>query len=218
MDTEVSAEIAEAGNDTPMARKSVNHLPNYESLIDPTRRIRMLVIGSFYDNSVDKRQKSLHPDSLIVGIDVDTKLLKIADSQGIHVRIGGEQGDFFLSRVAAEFGPFDIILDIGTHTSSHMVNCFRCLFMNALSEGGAYIVERVDCDYRRSYRDSRVSFMDLITALVDAMHSNAIAAVPKFRASNPGSVVEVSVPAITEALGGIEICDSVVIVRRAVQV
>jgi hypothetical protein len=177
----------------------------------------MLEIGSFYGHSLQMWQEYLHPGSLIVGIDINSNLLKIADSRGIHVRIGGKQNVSFLREVAAEFGPFDIILDGGSHTSSSMVNSFRCLFANALSETGVYMVEDVDYDYWTFYRDSRVSFIDLVGALIDAMHSHYQVATGEtnFRVGHPDRMREVSVPAIAPILGSIEIYDSIVVVRRA---
>lgn len=215
VDAELHGETAGLGNHTSTIPKSPNYSPIYESVANLTSRTRMLVIGSFYGDSVELWQNFLDPDSLIVGIDVDAKLVKIADSQGIHVRIGAEQTSSSLSEVAAEFGPFDVILDTGSHTSSHMVDCFRCLFVSALRDGGAYIVEGVDCDYRKSYRDSPVSFIDLVRALIDAMHSKkVITSGTSPRKSSPDSMLEVSVPTITPALRSIEIYQSVVIVRR----
>jgi hypothetical protein len=192
----------------------------------------MLEIGSFHDDSLEMWREYLHPESLIVCIDLSQKLLKIADSGGAHVRIGGRRDISFLREVAAEFGPFDFILDGGSrsfthvlpslagragHTSSHMVDSFRCLFANALSDSGVYMVEDVDCDYWTFYRDSRVSFMDLVKALIDALHGHYQVATGEtnFRVGHPDRIREVSVPAITPILGSIEIYDSVVVVRRA---
>ncbi len=97
-----------------------------------------------------------------------------------------------------------------------MVESFRCLFANALSDSGVYVVEDVDCDYWMRYRDSRVSFIDLVRALIDAMHGHYQVATSetKFRVDHSDRIREVSVPAITPILGSIEIYDSIVIVRR----
>ncbi len=46
-----------------------------------------------------------------------------------------------------------------------MVDSFRCLFANALSDSGVYMVEDVHCDYLTPYRDSRLSFVDFVRAL-----------------------------------------------------
>lgn len=215
-DTELHGEMAEIFNRTPRAHKLAHYLPIYEAAVDRTRPIRMLVIGSFYEDSLQMWQEYLHPDSLIVGIDVNSELLKIADSAGIHVRLGGAQSVSFLSEVAAEFGPFDVIVDDGSHTSSHMVDSFRCLFANALSDSGVYMVEDVDCDYWKFYRDSRVSFIDFVRALIDAMHSHYQVSnnETSFRVGHPDRIREVTVPAITPILGSIEIYDSFVVVRR----
>jgi hypothetical protein len=217
VDTELQGEMAHVFNHTPRVHKFAHYLPIYESVVDRTRPIRMLEIGDFYGDSLQMWQEYLHPDSLIVSIDINSKLLKIADSVGIHVRFGGEQGVSFLREVAAEFGPFDVILDDGSHTSSHMVDSFRCLFANVSSDSGVYMVEDVDCDYWKSYRDSRVSFIDLVRALIDAMHGHyqVTTSETNFRVGHPDRVREVSVPAITPILGSIEIYDSIVVVRRA---
>ena len=217
VDAELHGEMAEILNRTPGVHKLAHYLPIYESVVDRTTPIRMLEIGSFYERSLQMWREYLHPDSLIVSIDIISQLLSIADSGGIHVRFGGEQGVSFLREVAAEFGPFDVILDDGCHTSSHMVDSFRCLFANALSDSGVYMVEDVDRDYWKSYRDSRVSFIDLVRALIDAMHSHYQVAISEtnFRVGHPDRIREVSVPAITPILGSIEIYDSIVVVRRA---
>jgi hypothetical protein len=217
VDTEPRGEMAEVFNRTAGVHKLAHYLPIYESVVDRTRPIRMLQIGSFYRDSLQMWQEYLHPDSLIVGIDVNSKLLKIAESGGICVRICGEQNDPFLREVAAEFGPFDVILDEGSHTSSHMVDSFRRLFATALTDSGIYIIEDVDCDYWKSYRDSRLSFIDFVRALIDAMHGHyhVTAGETNFQVGHPDRIQKVSVPAITPILGSIEIHDSIVLVRRA---
>ena len=93
----------------------------------------------------------------------------------------------------------------------------RCLFANFLSDGGIYIVEDVYCDYRRCYRDSRISFIDFVRALIDAMHAHyqVTTSETNFQVGHPNRIREVSVPAITPILGAIEIYDSLVVVRRA---
>lgn len=217
LDTELRGEMAEAFDRAPRVDKSVHYLPIYESVVDRTRPLRMLKIGSFYEDSLHMWREYLHHDSLIVSIDKNAKLLKIADSQGINVRFGAGDTVSFLREAAAEFGPFDIVLDHGSHTSSHMVDSFRCLFANALSDNGIYMVEDVHCDYQTAYRDSRLSFIDFVRALIDAMHSPYQAATSEasFRIGHPDRIQEVSVPAITPILGSIEIYDSIVVLRRA---
>lgn len=209
-------DTAQAVNHTPPAHKFARHLSIYESVLDRTKPIRMLAFGSFYENSLKLWQEYIHPASLIVWSDVQSKLLKIAESGKVYVRVYDEPNGPLMSQLTSEFGPFDVILDAGSKASSHMVDSFRYLFMTALGDGGVYIVEDVGCDYQTPYRDSRLSFIDLVKALIDAMHAHYQAASNKtsFRVGHAGRIEEVPVPAITPVLGGIEIYDSIVVVRR----
>ena len=168
--TELNGEMAEVINRTARVHKLAHYLPVCESVVEGARPIRMLEIGSFYGDSLQIWQEYLHPDSLIVGIDLDSKLVKIANSGGVHVRIVGEKNDSLLSELAAEFGPFDVILDAGSHTSSQMVDSFRCLFANALSDSGVYVVEDGYCDFWAFY--NRFSFIDVVKALIDAVYGH----------------------------------------------
>lgn len=217
VETDLHGEMAEIFSRTPRVHKLAHYFSVYESVVDRSRPIRMLEICGFHGGSLQMWREYLHPDSRIVSVDIDSKLLKVGGSDGIHVRIGDERGAPFLTELAAEFGPFDVILDEGSHTSSHMVDSFRCLFADALHEGGLYIVEDVHCDYWTFYRDSRISFMDLVKALIDAMHGHyqVASGETNFRVGHPDRLLEVVVPAVTPILGGIEIYDSIVIVRRA---
>jgi predicted O-methyltransferase YrrM len=216
VDTEPDGAMAESLNRTSLVHELAHYLPIYESVVDRNRPLRMLEIGDFYGGSLHMWQEYLHPDSLIVSIDVNSKLLKIANSNGNYVRIVDGPDVSLLHETAKEFGPFDVILDHGNHTSSRMIASFRCLFLNALSDGGVYIVGDVNCDYWTSYRDSRVSFIDFVRALVDAMHSQYQIATDEthFRVGHTNRLQEVSVPAIAPNLGSIEIYDSMIVVRR----
>jgi hypothetical protein len=197
--------------------KSTRYLPIYESVLDGSKPIRMLEIGSFYSDPLKKWQQYLHHDSQLVSVDVKSRLLKIAQSEGTHVRLADEHDGCLLSEIASEYGPFDVILDSGNHTSSQMVDSFRCLFANALCDNGIYIVEDVDRDYRKAFRDSHSSFIDFVRALIDAMpsHYRALTSKGKFQGKHPHQPSDGPVLAITPMLGAIEIYDSLVIVRRA---
>lgn len=216
MDTKLDGATAEVFKRTG-PDKLAHYLPVYESVIDRSKAIKMLELGSFYADSLKMWQEYLHPNSLIVSIDVKSQLTKVAGSGNIHVRFGDEESDSFLENWATQFGPFNVILDNGNHTSSQMVDSFRGLFAAALCDNGVYIVEDVDCDYRKAYRDSHISFIDFVGALIDAMHGHYRAASSNagFRLGHANQPRDGSVPAITPLLGGIEIYDSLVVVRRA---
>jgi hypothetical protein len=170
VDTELHGGMAEVIDRTPRVHRLPHYLPMYERTAIRTDAVRMLEIGSFYGDSLQMWQEYLHPDSVIVGIDIDSQLVKIADSGDVHVRIAGEQHDSLLRDIAEEFGPFDVIIDAGSQTSSRMKNSFRYLFENALSDSGVYILEDVYCDYWTLYNS--FSFSDLVSALIDVVRGH----------------------------------------------
>lgn len=217
-DTPLAGELGAIFIKTGGGNKWLNYLPVYESVIDRSRPIRMLEIGVFHGGSLRMWREYLHPQAVIVGIDIDANCKQFQDPENnVHVRIGAQQDATFLQEVNAEFGPFDVILDDGSHLTSHMVDSFRSLFLSALAEPGAYIVEDVHSNYWKSYRDSPMSFVDFIAVLVDAMHAHYPEAEGElnFRTDHPARLHEVSVPRITPKLGSIEIHDSIVVVRKA---
>lgn len=170
VNTELDAQPPEVADRTPRVHPLPSCSAIYESVIDRTRPVRMLEMGSFYGDSVTRWRDFLHPDSLVVGIDIDSKFVSIADSRRRHVRICGEQGDSLLSDVAAEFGPFDVIVDARSHASSHIVNSFRRLFDGALNDHGTYLIQDVYFDRWTLY--SSFSPADLGSGLVDLLHGH----------------------------------------------
>ena len=76
--------------------------------------------------------------------------------------------EFDLQGVVEEFGPFDLIIDDGSHIASHMLASFNYLFLEGLNDAGIYFVEDTHSNYFQSHRDTEFSFMDMAKSLVDA--------------------------------------------------
>ena len=91
------------------------------------------------------------PRGRIVGIDVAEKKLDLGPRVTI---VRGSQTDAeFLARVTAEHGPFDIIIDDGSHVPSHVVASFKALFP-ALAGDGLYVIEDVQTAFWPKYGGS----------------------------------------------------------------
>lgn len=200
--------------------KWAQYLPVYEAALAPfrDRPIRMLEIGVARGGSLRMWRRYLHPESTLVGLDIDPACRRFdAPQQGVHVRIGAQQDTGFLRGVVSEFGPFDVILDDGSHMTSHMVESFRYLFPNALAAGGVYIVEDLHSNYWTAQRDSDLSFVDFAGWLVDAMHAHyqLAAGEPDFRVGHPRRRQAFAVPLATVLLESVEFHDSIAVIRRA---
>jgi hypothetical protein len=213
------SELARVFADADDIHKWAHYLPIYESAFASyrDRPIRMLEIGVFRGGSLAMWRRYLHPESVIVGIDIDPETKQYDDSaNGVHVRIGGQQDVDFLSSVADEFGPFDIILDDGSHLSSHMTTTFKYLFPNALAEGGVYLVEDIHANYWLQLRDTTTTFADFTKYLTHAMHAHYRLGKDEkfFRTDGPRRSQQFRVPLATTIIHRIEIHDSITVVHR----
>lgn len=135
------------------------------------RPVRMLEIGVYRGGSLRMWKKYFHPDSTIVGVDIDPSCAahEIADSN-VFVRIGSQADPKFLAAVNGEFGPFDIILDDGSHKTHHQIASFGALFRSSLNEGGCYMVEDMHTNYWLKHVDSPETFIEVAKQLVDILH------------------------------------------------
>jgi hypothetical protein len=124
------------------------YTPVYHSLFAHMRDkpIRLLEIGvGGYDfRKIGGASLSMwsdyFPDGHILGIDVAEKKLSLGPR--IQVHQGSQDDPVFLSRMSEEHGPFDIIIDDGSHMPKHVSASFNILFPK-LADHGLYVIEDV---------------------------------------------------------------------------
>ena len=217
-----SGELERLFFETDNVHKWLHYLPVYERALAGLRAKpgRFLEIGVWRGGSLGMWRRYFHPETVIVGIDIDPSCKRFdraATNQ--HVRIGSQEDVEFLRAVVSEFGPFDAILDDGSHLSSHMVETFRFLFTNGLADGGTYIVEDLHCNYWTSHRDDRMSFVDFTRCLIDSMHAHyhglPAEGEGRFRLDSVDRRRSFDVPLATVLLESIEVHDSIAVIRRA---
>jgi len=190
------------------------HLSQYRD-----RPIRMLEIGVFRGGSLKMWKQYFHPESTIVGIDIDESCQahELAD-QNIFVRIGSQADPNFLAQVNREFGPFDIILDDGSHKTSHMITSFGALFRSALKDGGCYMLEDTHSNYWPRFIDSPMTFIDLSKQMVDRLHEPYIGRKETlFRHEEGETVSELELSYLSANLFGISFYNSIVVFDKKIQ-
>lgn len=119
-----------------------NYCVKYERYL-PFKRynaLKILEIGVLRGDSL-KMWKDYFYRSEIIGIDI-TSECKNYEQDRIHIEIGSQIDGEFLNAVSVKCGPFDMILDDGSHMNSHQIYSFEHLF-KSIKSGGVYIVE--DC-------------------------------------------------------------------------
>jgi hypothetical protein len=176
----------------------------------------MLEIGVFRGGSLRMWKEYFHPDSTIVGIDIDKSCQahEIAE-QNVFVRIGSQADPNFLANVNGEFGPFDIILDDGSHKTHHQIVSFTALFRDALKDGGCYMVEDVHSNYWLKHVDSPETFIDMTKQMIDMMHEPYFDHKEiEFRHNHPEAIRDMEVSYLSANLSGIAFHDSIVVLDK----
>jgi MycE methyltransferase N-terminal len=115
-----------------------------------TEPVRLLEIGIGGYQFTDWGGESLRmwqryfSRGLIYGLDIFDK----SAVTGPRIRaVQGDQNDpEFLAELGRRFGPFDIIIDDGSHINEHVKTSFRCLFP-FVRLGGLYVVEDTQTAY-----------------------------------------------------------------------
>ncbi len=108
------------------------------------KKLKILEIGvggykdPHYGGASLRMWKRYFPQSLIYSIDIYDK--SPLQEKRIKIYQGSQDDEVFLRKVADEAGPFDIIIDDGSHIVSHILKSFRTLFP-LMNDGGIYAIE-----------------------------------------------------------------------------
>jgi hypothetical protein len=164
------------GNTGPVVHKWRHYLEIYHRYLSRYRGtpVRMLEIGVFRGGSMKLWREYLGPKAVIYGIDVD-KTCSRFDGQYGRVRIGSQDDTAFLRDVVAEMGGVDVVIDDGSHVSSHQITSFNGLF-GLLDPHGIYICEDVHSNYWPGWYEGGYgrgdTFIGLTKTLIDDMHAD----------------------------------------------
>lgn len=111
--------------------------------------VRILEIGVYKGGSLQMWKNYFGAKATIVGIDIN-KNCKAYEEDRIHICIGSQADKDFLVSVSEQWGPFDIVLDDGSHEMEHQIITFETLFP-LLKEGGVYLCEDCHSSYSSRY-------------------------------------------------------------------
>ena len=134
--------------------KWTHYFPVYEKHFKPLtdKPIKILEIGILNGGSLQMWRKYFHPDSVIVGIDINPDC-KVHEEDGVHVRIGDQSDPEFLQSLIDEFGKFDLVIDDGSHHVSHVNKTFQFLYPK-IQNTGIYLIEDTHAAYWSSHGGS----------------------------------------------------------------
>lgn len=116
--------------------------------------------------------RTYFPNAQVIGVDIYAKNL----SEPRIVTVQGDQSDrSFLTQLAERFGPFDLIVDDGSHVNEHVLTTLDVLF-GAVKPGGTYAIEDVETAYSVAYGGgppgSPGTSIDFVKSLLDPLNAH----------------------------------------------
>ena len=173
METGTYRELFEA-HDGRVARKWDHYFEIYDAYLTKLRGqpVTMMEIGVGDGGSLELWRKYLGPDARLVGVDINPYCRQFS-GDGIEIFIGDQGDRNFMRSIAEEVGPFDIILDDGSHIMNDLRASFLALF-GSVKPGGLYIAEDLHTCYWPDYgggHRSENSFMEDLKGVIDHMHA-----------------------------------------------
>jgi hypothetical protein len=118
------------------------------------RSIRLLEIGiggyesPTWGGASLRMWREYFPRGEIHGLDIYEKQI---DEPRIRVHTGDQADEEFMCNLGREHGPFDVIVDDGSHKNAHIRASFAALFDRYLRPGGIYVIEDMATAYNPKY-------------------------------------------------------------------
>src|SRR5262245_13387187 len=159
-----------------------DYTPVYQELMSPRRRqpVRLLEIGvGGFEGGAGGESllmwAAYFSKGRVYGIDFHDKT---ALSRGrIEVLQSSQTDDSRLTEIARRCGPFDFIIDDGSHVNSHQIASFRVLWP-FVKDRGAYIIEDVQTSYWPAFGGGQLgsgdhahSCMSYFKGIVDSVNA-----------------------------------------------
>lgn len=154
---------------------------HYQTHFAPLRHrpLRLLEIGIGGENAPGEGGASLRmwkayfPRARILGLDLYDK--RAHDEDRITTVMGSQADAAFLEKLSDSAGPFDIVIDDGSHVNGHVLQSFRALFPR-LSANGLYVIEDLQTSYWSAFGGAHPgdtaapTSMNLLKSLVDGLN------------------------------------------------
>lgn len=160
------------------AMKPKDFLLAYAHILATEDLRTILDIGVHEGGSLKFWRELYGPNLKLYGLDIKPECAGFAPSPADKIFIGSQVDRELLDTVANVHGPFDVIIDDGSHQNPHMWATFNHLF-KAVRPGGLYIVEDMFTSYWERYGGGlrrADSFVERCKAYVDTIYARFMGA------------------------------------------
>lgn len=153
-----------------------NYCEKYEKYFpfDTGSKLSILEIGVLKGESL-RMWKDYFSQASIVGIDINPDC-KQSEEDRISIETGSQADDVFLAGVVKKHGPFDLIIDDGSHINSHVIFSFEHLFQSVKPKG-VYVVEDASTSYWANYNgglNKKKSTIEYFKNLIDDVNFRGV--------------------------------------------
>lgn len=142
---------------------------------------QLLEIG-IMDGASLKMWRDYYPGAVIIGVDVDERRARMKIPGVVCAWIDATE-DSEVELLAASKGPFEVIIDDGSHMTADQQRSFELLWP-AVAPGGVYVIEDLHTSYMTNYVNSRqttIEWLEDMAAQVDGGHNIEISDIVVFR-------------------------------------
>jgi predicted SAM-dependent methyltransferase/limonene-1,2-epoxide hydrolase len=134
--------------------------------------VTILEFGIFRGGSLQMWRHYFGARARVIGVDIQPEC-KAFEEEGIAVRIGDQEDRAFLRRLAAEFAPFDVVIEDGGHHMGQQIATFEEIFPR-MTPHGVYVAEDLHTSYWPEYGGGyrqQGTFIEYAKALVDRLNA-----------------------------------------------
>jgi hypothetical protein len=148
---------------------------DYEHILAPLRGrpIRLLEIGVNAGGSLELWQAYFGAAARVHGLDIDPAAIACCPP-GAEAHLGSQDDVGLLRELSKAHGPFDLVIDDGSHMMRHQISSFEALYP-LMTESGVYICEDAFTSYWPEYGGGPPgtgdTFIDYARTKVDELHA-----------------------------------------------
>ena len=138
--------------DTDKSSKAHNFGPAYERFLSPLRETAtsVLEVGVYRGASL-KLWRDYFPAARIVGVDIHPRAVHKVSDPRVKIELGDQGDACFLLRLGRDYGPFDLLVDDGSHKWRHQILFYKTLWP-FLKPGGIMAIEDMHTSFMRHKR------------------------------------------------------------------
>lgn len=133
------------GTDKSSVHHNFLHLYEKHLLSSRDSPITLLEIGIHKGGSI-RMWREYFSAARIIGVDINPTCVALPNLVGIETHVVDQSNVFDLMDLGRRCGPFDVIVDDGSHWWDHQIATLQVLFP-MLNPGGIYILEDLDTSY-----------------------------------------------------------------------